>query len=96
MLGLRSCARNTGAGSGDMPRVGIWTGTALGSLFDRSFNAWMRLVIPELTILLCDALEPQRSPGNALLEGLSNCGSCACCACSGDTGLGRSVDCCSC
>ena len=39
MLGLRSLARNTGAGSGDMARVGMCTGTALGSLFDNSLSA---------------------------------------------------------
>jgi hypothetical protein len=71
---LRSFARNTGAGSGDRAREGMCTGTALGSLFDNSLSAWMRLVIPELTFLLSDATGLWRSIGDTLLEDLRECG----------------------
>lgn len=76
MLGLRSLDKNTGAGSGDMAREGMCTGTALGSLFDNSLSAWMRFVMPELTFLLRDAtgLGLGRSTGETLLDDLPECG----------------------
>ena len=74
MLGLRSLDKNTGAGSGDMAREGMCTGTALGSLFDNSLSAWMRFVMPELTFLFKDATGLGRSTGETLLDDLPECG----------------------
>ena len=74
MFALRSLARNTGAGSGDIAREGICTGTALGSLFDNSLSAWMRFVMPELTFLLSDATGLWRSTGETLFDDLPECG----------------------
>jgi len=76
MLGLRSLARNTGAGSGDIARDGMCTGTALGSLFDSSLSALMRCVIPELTFLLSDATGLWRSIGETLLDDFPERGCC--------------------
>ena len=89
MLGLRSLARNTGAGSGDIAREGMCTGPALGSLFDSSLSAWMRFVISELTFLLDDATGLWRSIGDTLREDLPESG---CCIMSGETStVGPSV-----
>lgn len=74
MLGLRSLDKNTGAGSGDMAREGMCTGTALVSLFDNSLSAWMRFVMPELTFLLREATGLGRSTGETLLDDLPECG----------------------